>query len=454
MTGAPQELFSGWGRSGGTRATHLRPQSKVELYEVVANASACIARGLGRAYGDASQCAGGSVIDCTGMRQILDFDVDTGVIRVEGGCSLDEISRYSVIRGWFVPVTPGTAFVTIAGAVAADVHGKNHHREGSISGYVEEIVLVTPDGPRVVGPDKDSALFWATCGGMGLTGVIAEVALRLHPVSTASVVVDTDRTSNLDDCMAVLASSDAHYRYSVAWVDARSSGRHLGRSIVTCGDHARPEHLEQRQQKAPLAYSPTQRLSVPFTPPYSLVNRVSLPVFNELWYRKAPKRRVGEVQSIPAYFYPLDMLGDWNRLYGPRGFTQYQFVVPFGREEVVQYALERLQQAGTPSTLGVLKRFGDGDPSPLSFPMPGWTLALDIPLGSPTLADALDDLDRHVANAGGRVYFAKDGRLRPELVQTMYPRLDEFIEQCHRVDPRGIFASDLARRIGIVSPSQ
>lgn len=449
MSGTSSEIFVGWGKSNGTGARHLRPRDAREAEALVAQSSMCIARGLGRAYGDAAQCAGGTVIDCTGLSEIIAFDITTGVIRVEAGCSLDQLSRYSVARGWFVPVTPGTAFVTVGGAVAADVHGKNHHRDGSIAGYVEEIRLATPGGPRIVRPDLDPELFWATCGGMGLTGVITEVSLRLMPIATSSISVDTDRAPNLEACMEMLASGDADYRYSVAWIDARTRGRGFGRAIVSRGDHAGLDDLVGTQRHLPLAYSPKQRLSVPFTPAVSMVNALTLPAFNALWYHRAPRHRTAEILSMGAFFYPLDMLGNWNRLYGPRGFTQYQMVVPFGAEEVVRYTIERLQEAGSPSTLGVLKRFGAGDHSPLSFPMPGWTLALDIPLGSPALGVALDDCDRHVADAGGRVYLAKDGRMRPELIRAMYPRLDQFLETCHRTDPGGVLVSDLSRRIGL-----
>ena len=449
MSMSQAEIFVGWGRSNGTGARRLRPRNLKELGAIVEGSPMCIARGLGRAYGDAAQCAGGAVIDCTGLNEILEFDVKTGVVRVEAGCSLDQLSRYSVSRGWFVPVTPGTAFVTVGGAVAADVHGKNHHRDGSIAGYVEKIGLLTPEGLRIVGPDQEPELFWATCGGMGLTGVITEVSLRLISIATSSISVDTDRAHDLEACMEMLASGDERYRYSVAWIDARKSGRGLGRSVVTRGDHAAADELFGTQRNIPLAYNPVQRLSVPLTPPWSVVNALTLPVFNSLWYHKAPKHRVNEIQSMNAFFYPLDMLGDWNRLYGPNGFTQYQLVVPFGAEQVIRYTIERLQEAGSPSTLGVLKRFGEADLAPLSFPMQGWTLALDIPLGSAALGLALDDCDRHVANAGGRVYLAKDGRMRPELMREMYPRLDQFIEICHRTDPSGVFVSDLSRRIGL-----
>jgi decaprenylphospho-beta-D-ribofuranose 2-oxidase len=421
-----------------------------EVTSLVAEQSSFIARGLGRAYGDAAQCAGGAVVDCTQFSEILSFEVTTGVIRVQAGCSIDAISRFSVTRGWFVPVTPGTAYVTIGGAIAADVHGKNHHREGSIANYITELVLVAPDGVHTLSKEQDPDLFWATTGGMGMTGVIVEATLQLIRIESSYISVDTDRTADLDACMSLLASDDERYRYSVAWVDGRKTGRHLGRSVITSGDHAKVTDLSDILRNAPLAYDPHQRVRVPFTPTVSVVNNATLLGFNSLWFKRAPKHRVAEIQTLNSFFYPLDLLGDWNRLYGSRGFTQYQFVVPFGQEDVVRYAIERLQQVGCPSTLVVLKRFGEGDLAPLSFPLPGWTMALDLPLGSPRLASALDDLDRHVAHAGGRVYLAKDGRLQPELLRTMYPRLDEFVAQCRRVDPDGKICSDLSRRIGLL----
>ncbi len=441
--------FVGWGRSNGSVSRHHVLHSDSELSALYTGEDSVIARGLGRAYGDAAQSGGGVVIDCTQFSEIIDLDLSLGRIRVQGGCSFEEMLRYVVVRGWFVPVTPGTSFVTVGGAIAADVHGKNHHRDGSIANYIEELVLVSPDGTHLLSRTSDPDLFWATCGGMGMTGVIVEATLQLVPIESAYVTVDTDRTNDLDSCMELLSSGDERYRYSVAWVDGRMKGRHLGRSVITSGDHAKVADLTVQQRHAPLAYDPKQLLRVPLTPPISMVNNLTLLGFNELWYRRSPEHREGETQTINTFFYPLDMLGGWNRLYGPRGFTQYQFVIPFGEEEVVRYALERLQQAGCPSSLVVLKRFGAADAAPMSFPIAGWTLALDIPLGSSSLAVALDDLDRHVANAGGRVYLAKDGRVRPELVRTMYPRLGEFVAQCQRVDPKGKIASDLSRRIGL-----
>ena len=312
--------------------------------------------------------------------------------------------------------------------------------------------MATPTGSVECGPNGNPDLFWATAGGMGLTGVITDATLRLVPIETSKMLVDTERVPDLDACMARMAETDADHRYSVAWVDSLSKGRHLGRSVITVGDHATAADLPGKLAGDPLRFKPRQLLAVPLTPPVSLLNPLTLAAFNEAWYRRAPKRRTGELQSIATFFHPLDGVGNWNALYGPRGFTQYQFVVPFGCEDVVRRVLERLSSARAASFLVVLKRFGAAGVGHLSFPSEGWTLALDIPLGINGLAVVLDELDEIVANSGGRVYLTKDGRVRPEILHAMYPRLGEWNEVRHRVDPNGVLSSDLSRRLRLTGP--
>jgi len=370
-------------------------------------------------------------------------------VRAEAGLSIDELLRWSVPRGWFVPVTPGTRQVTLGGAFAADVHGKNHHRDGSFARWVRGAVLATPTGRRTISPDEAGGLFWATAGGMGLTGLILELTVELVPIETSMMLVDTERADDLDDCMGRMESGDHGYRYSVAWVDCLAGGAHLGRSVLTRGDHAGLGELRAgRAARAdPLRFSPRQLLNVPAPPPFRLLTRQTVAAFNEAWFRKAPRRRFGELQRLSSFFHPLDGLGSWNLLYGRLGFAQYQFVVPFGEEQVVRYVIESLGRARLPSFLAVLKRFGAGDAGPLSFPISGWTLAVDVPLGSAGLPQMLDEFDESVAAAGGRVYLAKDSRLRPELLAVMYPRLAEWQEVCSQVDPDRLMSSDLAQRL-------
>ena len=444
-----EKLLSGWGRTAPTRAEVVTPRGAGEVSDLLAAAAGrgALARGLGRAYGDAAQNSGGTVLDMTGLDGPMELDTE-GNLRVGAGVSLDRIMRSFVPRGWFVPVTPGTRQVTVGGAVAADVHGKNHHVDGSIGRHLSRVTLATPTGVHTVGPGDD--LFWATVGGMGLTGVVTEVVLRMMPIPSSAVLVDTDRTPDLDTTMELMAEGDRHFRYSVAWIDCLSRGSSLGRSVLTRGDHAPVESLPDRRRADPLRFSPRTVLAAPPWVPPGLLNGLSIRAFNEAWYRRAPRHERGAVHGLAGFFHPLDGVTGWNRLYGRRGFLQYQIVLPFGQESVLRGTVERLAGGGCPSFFGVLKRFGDADPGHLSFPLPGWTLALDMPIGPPELGPLLDRIDTDVAEAGGRVYLAKDSRLRPGLVGRMYPRLAEWVEVRDRVDPHRVMCSDLARRLDLV----
>lgn len=442
----------GWGRtvpSDGYLTAVADGAEVADVTTAVPNRGA-IARGLARSYGDAAQNAGGAVLSSDRLRSFLAVDVATGVVKVGAGVSIDDLINRMLPFGWFVPVTPGTRYVTVGGAIAADIHGKNHHVAGAFGAQVVEMTLVLADGSlRTLSPEADAELFWATVGGMGLTGMIMDATVALKAVETSRILVDTERTKDIDELMATLSRTDHRYTYSVAWIDSLARGAALGRSVVTRGDFAKITDLPDKQRSEPLAYAAKARLTAPPWFPNGLLNKLTVAAFNEMWYRKAPVRRTGELQTIPTFFHPLDGVRGWNRVYGTNGFLQYQYVVPYGSEEVVKSTLERISSAGAPSFLAVLKRLGDADPAPLSFPTAGWTLALDIPAGVSNLAGLLDSLDDLVVEAGGRVYLAKDSRLRPELIPVMYPRLPEWRAVRDRVDPHHVFTSDLARRLSL-----
>jgi decaprenylphospho-beta-D-ribofuranose 2-oxidase len=430
-------LLSGWGRTAPTKAIVA---DLPELDDPPPRG--LIPRGLGRAYGDAAQNAGGAVIDMTGHDQLL--GIESGVVTVEAGMSLEALISHVLPHGWFVPVTPGTQHVTVGGAIASDVHGKNHHRDGSFSSHVVSMQLRSPTGTRVLEPGSPE--FAATAGGMGLTGVITEATLRLLPVESAYVTEDIERCSDVDDCMGRMAASDDGYRYSVAWIDCLARGARLGRSVLMRGDHAPVSALPAGTR--PLERRAGPRLPAPPWAPNGLLRRETVAAFNELYFRRAPRSERGRIVGLDPFFYPLDAVSGWNRMYGSRGFLQYQFAVPFGAEDALRAALERLSGARVASFLAVLKRFGAGS-GMISFPMPGWTLALDIPAGDPALAPLLDGLDELVAEAGGRVYLSKDSRLRPDLLGAMYPELERWRDAVRALDPDGVMQSDLSRRLAL-----
>ncbi len=444
--------LTGWGRLAPSTAQVRRPSTPQQVIDLLRDAPArgVIARGLGRSYNNAAQNDRGMVIMTPGLDRISDLDAVRGLVTCEAGVSLEQLMVAGLPHGWFVPVSPGTRQVTIGGAIAADVHGKNHHLAGSFARHVPWFDLLLPDGSvRRVTPAGEPRLFWATAGGMGLTGIILRAGVQLTKVETSRVRVDTVRAGNIDDAMTYLSDTDDKYGYTVAWLDCLASGASLGRSVITSGDFARLADLAPKDRSEPLAFRPSARLGAPDIFPPALINRYSVAAFNEVWFRKAPRHRDGEIQTIGTFFHPLDGIRNWNRVYGPAGFRQYQFVVPFGQEQTVRKSVERISKARAPSFVTVLKRFGPGDEGLLSFPLPGWTLALDFPAHTPGLEVLLNWLDEQVAAAGGRVYLAKDSRVSPQMLATMYPRLEEFRKVRAEVDPDGLMASDLSRRLDL-----
>lgn len=439
--GPPAETVAGWGR----RPVRLGRVARPEHLALPDGSEPLVPRGLGRAYGDAAMpsAPGGLVLESTRADRIRAFDPVAGRLSCEAGLSLAEIIRLFLPRGWFPPVTPGTKFVTVGACVACDVHGKNHHRDGSFGGFVERLTLLTADGrPVECGPDRERELFLATVGGMGLTGLITEVTLRLRRVESPWIVQETAAVDGLDAMLEGLGRSAADWPYTVGWIDCLARGPRLGRGILIRGRHATQVEAGDRR----LRLGP--RLRVPFDAPEWLLNPLFMRWFNRLYARRhgtAVRRRV---VSYDAFFYPLDAIAGWNRLYGPRGFLQYQCVLPRAAGKAPLAALlDRLGAAGAASFLAVIKDCGPASEAYLSFPMEGTTLALDLPYRGAVTEALLHDLNATVIAHGGRVYLAKDAVTAAADFARMMPRLPEWRAVRDRWDPDRRFRSALSVRL-------
>lgn len=431
-------LIHGWGRYPRVEAEVIGGRGFHSCGDAILRPEPLIARGAGRSYGDSSLAP--RVIDMQPLDHLLAFDPASGLLRCAAGATLADILATLVPRGWFLPCVPGTRFVTVGGAIASDVHGKNHHWAGSFSAHVHEIELLLGNGARVTtSREAHPALFEATCGGMGLTGVILSATLQLIAIRSSHVVETTLRANCLEAVMEGFAAH-AHATYSVAWIDALQRGPALGRSLLMLGEHA---------TNGPLAASPRQPLPIPVDMPAGLLNPLSVRLFNALYYRRTG--RTTHTRSLPfePFFFPLDGLAHWNRLYGRRGFVQYQLVLP--RETALtglRAVLQRIAHSGLGSPLSVLKAFGPGNASPLSFPREGYTLALDFQ-AKPETFRLLDELDRIVLDHQGRLYLTKDARMQASVFRAMYPHWEAFEETRARYHAHGKFASLQSRRLGL-----
>ncbi len=435
--------LTGWGRVARAASVTQRPDGVADLGNVFAErrrAHGLIAHAAGRAYGDCALNAEGTALLTAGLTGVLSFDPASGQIAVEPGVTFRQLMAAYLPQGWLVPVSPGTGFATIGGAVANDVHGKNHEVAGSFGQHVTELDLLTPDGAtRTIGPHAEPALFQATCGGLGLTGVITRVAFRMKRVPGPGVAVRSRRLPDLD---AFLAAMDAARTatYAVGWIDGCARGGALGRGIL---------ETAEASGGACRGAAPRAGMRVPFDFPALALNPTSIAAFNALYYRRAPA--AGRLATVPysTFFYPLDALRDWNRIYGRRGFHQFQNVVPFASgPKALRELLEVIAASRRASFLAVLKRLGPAAPDagPLSFPQAGYTLALDFPAG-PGIEALYAELVAITLRHGGRVYLAKDALLTAEAFRNMYPRWGEFRELLERVDPKRHLQSDMSRRL-------
>lgn len=441
--------LSGWGRMHPQPCLTFRPERRRDLLSILADEepATLIARGLGRSYGDTA-VNGEGVIDQTRLDRAIAFDPETGVLECEAGMSLADVVDTYLPRGFFLPVTPGTKFVTVGGAIANDVHGKNHHCDGTFSRFVLEFDLLTASGEILrCSPAQNADVFWATVGGIGLTGILLSAKIQLRRVESAYILTDYRRCANLETALSAMAEHDGEYPYSVAWVDCLASGKDLGRSVLMYGKHATPGQLPAVLAADPYRVPRKRGIPVPFDFPEFALNPLSIKAFNTVFYGKHADAR-DIVVDYDKYFYPLDGLLHWNRMYGKRGFAQYQVALPPEQVAGLIKLLERLSAARRASFLAVLKTFGGEGEGLLSFPKRGYTLALDIP-NHGQLAPFLAELDRIVLDHGGRLYLAKDATTSPEALAQMYPRLDAFRAVKERLDPQERFASAMSRRLGL-----
>jgi len=446
--------LSSWGRYPALKDFRQRSATTETCFEVLQQESSLIPRGLARSYGDSALAP--TVLTTAQLDKFISFDKVNGLLHCQSGVSLGNILELILPHGWFLPILPGTQFVTVGGAIASDIHGKNHHVDGCFSESIEEFTLVLADGEqKICSRSENPELFHGVCGGMGLLGLVIDAKVKLAPVQSAYLSQNSFACSNLEGSIeAFNESDDAHY--SVAWLDCLAKGDKLGRSILYTAHHADASELPQ--QKLALSKTktkPSSLFSVPFTTPAFLLNPYSLGSFNSFYYRLGSKSTsieepVKKLIHYQSYFFPLDRIQHWNRLYGRKGFLQYQFVVPTDSAfHAIETVLKKITQHGKGSFLSVLKKFGAENDNLLSFPQPGFTLALDFKYQK-SLFPLLNQLDAIVLDHGGRLYLAKDAQMAEDSFRKFYPDWQVFTELKQRVDPQKKFTSEQAKRIGLV----
>lgn len=438
-----EKRLANWGNYPVISCDESSFSQEEQVQDFISTHSSVIARGNGRCYGDASLAQ--HSVSTLKYDKVLAFDTAKGIFECQSGITLDQILDIIVPQGWFLPVTPGTKFITVGGAVASDVHGKNHHVDGSFSGHIIDMDVITGNKETITCSSADhSDLFWATCGGMGLTGIITRVKFGLKKINTAYIRQKQIKARNLEDLIR-LFEEYKDYTYSMAWIDCLQKGNSFGRGILIVGEHAQPEELNEQQRKAPLQLPAKRKLSLPFNLPSFALNTLTVKAFNWLYYLKNTKREINNVIPYEPFFYPLDAILHWNRGYGKAGFVQYQFVLPLEKKEGLVAILQRISDAGLGSFLAVLKVFGRQD-SLISFPMEGYTLALDFPVRK-GLFEFLDKLDEIVLQYGGRLYLSKDARMKQEVFWQSYPNAQKFADIIKTYNGAKLFRSVQSDRL-------
>ncbi|OIN00912.1 FAD-linked oxidase [Polynucleobacter sp. QLW-P1DATA-2] len=427
----------GWGRYPITDAKILQPKTRVDCVESIKGLETLIPRGLGRSYGDSANST--TALQSTFLNHFIEFNEQSGVLTCEAGVSIRTILELAVPKGWFIPVTPGTGYVTLGGAIASDVHGKNHHINGTFSEHVISFNIILGTGEmchvsRMNFPD----LFIATCGGMGLTGMIISATIQLKKIQSSQITQTTIKANCLEEVCQQFEDNSAS-TYSVAWIDCLAKGAQLGRSLLMLGEHAQNNVLEMAKSK---------RFNIPFEMPSGLLNQHSIKCFNSFYYHKASALNKITLPFEP-YFYPLDSIRNWNRLYGAGGFVQYQFVLPKAVGlQGLKKILTKIVDSGKGSFLAVLKVFGKSNQNLLSFPIEGYTLALDFKISKETFA-LLKELDSMVLDMGGRIYLTKDALLSESTFKKIYPNWVEFEQVRSKYGAHGKFSSDQSKRLGL-----
>ncbi|HVM88595.1 MAG TPA: FAD-binding oxidoreductase [Puia sp.] len=404
-----------------------------QLAKLMKDTDSFIPRGNGRCYGDASLAS--NTISILKYDKILSFDEGKGIFECQSGLTLDQILEVIVPKGWFLPVTPGTKFITVGGAIGSDVHGKNHHVDGSFSNQIVDMDVMLANGETVTcSSELNHDLFEATCGGMGLTGMVTRTKFRLKKIESSYIIQKQIKAENLEEVIR-LFDEYKHYTYSVAWIDCLKKGKNFGRSILILGEHAKLSQLNDKQKMDPLQLPRKKQITFPFNLPSWALNSFTVKAFNFLYYSKNRKKELNNIVSYEPFFYPLDAILHWNRGYGKKGFVQYQFVLPLHAKQGLIEILQKISNKGLGSFLAVLKVFGPQD-SIISFPKEGYTLALDFPVRE-GLFDFLDGLDKVVLQYGGRLYMSKDARMKPEVMTAGYPELDQFKAIVRKYNPTG-----------------
>ena len=430
--------LSGWGQYPVTESTVLHPLTNSQVASIIADGFSGIARGMGKSYGDSSLAP--NVISLLSLKHILAFDEDSGIVTAQGGTTLADLLDVFVPKGWFLPVTPGTRFVSLAGAIASDVHGKNHHHDGSFSDHLIDFKLLTADGSVLsCSKSQNRELFLASCGGMGLTGIILEARLQLKAVNSSYISQTTIKAPNLEAILNAFEETESA-SYSVAWIDCLSKGKNLGRSLLTLGEHADDGRLDISHKTAK---------SVPVNMPTFTINPLTVKSFNALYYHKVRQARSEQTVHYEPYFYPLDGLNNWNRLYGKNGFVQYQFVI--AKEagiKAMQEIMQCIVRSGRGSPLAVLKVFGKGNDNYLSFPKEGYTLALDFKVDE-GLFSFLNELDAIISHYDGRLYLTKDSRMSEDFFKQGYPQWQQLAEIRKQTSANKVFNSLQSQRLGL-----